>query len=194
MMFRFRSFAVLAVAAVAASACRKQPEPEPAPMELPPTTTTTTTPATPTNPGPDTAAIAAEARRDSIARVETARNTLRQPIYFDYDADAIRPDARVALESKLPILLANPRLRLRVAGHTDDRGSDEYNLALGQRRAAAARRFLEARGVDPSRVDIVSFGEERPAMSGQNETAWAANRRDEFEIVAGGENLIVPAQ
>jgi peptidoglycan-associated lipoprotein len=130
--------------------------------------------------------------RDSVARVDAARNTLRQPIYFDYDQDAIRPDAQSVLESKLPLLRANPALRLRIAGHTDDRGSDEYNLALGQRRAASARRFLELRGVDPSRIDIVSFGEERPASASQTESAWASNRRDEFEIVAGGDNLIVP--
>ena len=85
-------------------------------------------------------------------------------------------------------------MRLRISGHTDERGSDEYNLALGQRRAAAARRFLETRGVDPSRIDIVSFGEERPVGMGASETAWASNRRDEFEIVAGAETLTVPSQ
>lgn len=191
MPIRFRSFALLAVVAVTVSACRRKPEPEPTPVQVPTQTTTTTTRPT-TVPTNNSAADEAR-RRDSIARVEAGRNTLRAPIYFDYDADAIRPDAATILESKLRILQANPRLRLRVSGHTDDRGSDEYNLALGQRRAAAARRWLETRGIDPSRIDIVSFGEERPAQTAQTETAWAANRRDEFEIVAGGENLIIPA-
>lgn len=190
MMLRFRSFALLAVTAATVTACRKQPEPEPTPME-PPARPTTPTPTPPPTTNTNTG-MSDAARADSIRRVEDARNTLRAPIYFDYDQDAIRPDAQAILESKLPILRANPAVRLRIAGHTDDRGSDEYNLALGQRRAASARRFLELRGIDPSRIDIVSFGEERPASTSQNESAWAANRRDEFEIVAGGDNLIVP--
>jgi peptidoglycan-associated lipoprotein len=145
------------------------------------------------NMGPSDAERAAAARRDSIARAEAARNTLRDPIYFDYDKSDLRDDARMALDAKLPILRANPQVRIRIAGHTDERGSDEYNLALGQARAAAARRYLEARGIDGSRIDIVSFGEERPASAGGEETAWSRNRRDEFEIVAGADNLRAPA-
>jgi len=83
------------------------------------------------------------------------------------------------------VLVANPALRLRVAGHTDDRGSDEYNIALGQRRAVTVREYLAARGVDASRLDVVSFGEEMPAVPGEDEGAWAQNRRAEFEVVAG---------
>ena len=158
-----------------------------------PTGVTTPTVVQPSNPGMSDADRAARTA-DSVRRVTTLRNTLAQPIYFDYDADEIRPDARAALEAKLPILLANRAVRLRISGHTDERGSDEYNLALGQRRAASARRFLETRGVDPSRIDIVSFGEERPVGMGSSETAWASNRRDEFEIVAGAETLTVPSQ
>jgi peptidoglycan-associated lipoprotein len=79
-----------------------------------------------------------------------------------------------------------------VAGNTDNRGSDEYNLALGQRRAAEVKRYLIARGIDASRIDVVSFGEERPAASGDNEDAWAKNRRDEFEIIAGANPFKLP--
>lgn len=197
MKVRVRSFVLVALVATALGACRKQPEPTPTPVVEPPPSTPTTTPVSnPTPPprtGPTDAEIAA-ARADSIRRVEEARNTLRDPIYFDYDKADLRDDARAALEAKVPILRANPSVRIRIAGHTDERGSDEYNLALGQSRAAAAKRFLEARGIDGSRVDIVSFGEERPAQNGGDDTAWSRNRRDEFEITAGADNLRAPAR
>ncbi|MFM8780978.1 MAG: OmpA family protein, partial [Gemmatimonadota bacterium] len=77
-------------------------------------------------------------------------------------------------------------IRIRVAGHTDERGSDEYNIALGMRRAAAAKRYLVDLGIAESRIAVVSFGEERPLNTESTEAAWAQNRRDEFEIVAGG--------
>ena len=87
---------------------------------------------------------------------------------------------------------ANAGMRIRIAGHTDERGSDEYNLALGQRRAAAAKRYLIAQGIDEARIDVVSFGEERPMVEGSDESAWSQNRRDEFEIVVGGDAIRVP--
>ena len=90
------------------------------------------------------------------------------------------------------ILQANPSLRVRVQGHTDERGSDEYNLALGQRRAASIKRFFADRGVEERRLDVVSFGRERPATPGDDDAARARNRRAEFEIVAGGEALAGP--
>ena len=139
---------------------------------------------------------AAAADRDAAARarMEEARNTLAAVIYFDYDRAELSPEARAILDRKVPLLTANPGLRIRVAGHTDSRGSDEYNLALGQRRAAAAKRYLTQRGIDGGRIDIVSFGEERPAAPGDDEAAYSQNRRDEFEIVAGGENLTIPSE
>ncbi len=77
----------------------------------------------------------------------------------------------------------------RIAGHCDERGSDEYNIALGRRRAEAAKRYLTDRGIDASRIETSSFGRERPAVQGTTEDAWSKNRRDEFEITAGGESL-----
>ena len=85
----------------------------------------------------------------------------------------------------MPILTQNAAVKIRIAGHTDSRGSDEYNLALGQRRAAAAKRYLTDRGIDASRIEIVSFGEERGTCSDEDESCWSRNRRDEFEITAG---------
>ena len=87
---------------------------------------------------------------------------------------------------------ANPALTIRIAGHTDSRGSGEYNLQLGQRRAAAARDYLTARGVAASRIELVSYGEERPVCQTMDEGCWSQNRRAEFEITAGGNPLRRP--
>lgn len=133
------------------------------------------------------AARAAQAGRDSATA--GARSTLLAPVYFEYDAAELRDDTREALEAKLPLLTRYAGLRIRVAGHTDDRGADEYNLALGQRRAAAVKRFFTERGVDEARVTIVSFGKERPTCEEQAESCWSRNRRAEFEVTAGGEAL-----
>jgi len=113
-------------------------------------------------------------------------------IFFDYDRAELSVESRETLEAKLPILRANPGMRIRISGHTDERGSDEYNLALGQRRAAAAKRYLVSQGIDEARIDVVSFGEERPMVEGSDESAWSQNRRDEFEIVVGGDAIRVP--
>ena len=83
-------------------------------------------------------------------------------------------------------------MKLTISGHADERGSDEYNLALGNRRAAAAKRYLQNKGIDGSRMDVVSYGEERPLNAGHDETAYAQNRRDEFQVTAGGDNLVAP--
>jgi peptidoglycan-associated lipoprotein len=155
-------------------------------------------------------AAAAEAERarqaaiaDSIARVRAAeeaarrdsemlRGTITTVITFDFNKADLRPDARAALDAKIPILLANSNVTIRIAGHADERGSSEYNLALGQRRAAMAKRYLVERGVAEGRIETTSFGEERPICTESNETCWSQNRRDEFEITAGGPMLRRP--
>jgi peptidoglycan-associated lipoprotein len=113
-------------------------------------------------------------------------------INFDYDQATIRDADQGTLDRKAAILAANPNVRVRISGHADDRGSDEYNLALGNRRAAAAKRYLESKGIDGGRLEVVSYGEERPLNPGQDESAFAQNRRDEFEVTAGGDNLVAP--
>jgi peptidoglycan-associated lipoprotein len=174
---------ILFLAAGIAAACRKKPEPPPPPQQAAPPPTDTR----PTPPPPPPA-------RGLEAAAERARVALREAIYFDYDQDNLRDDARRTLDAKVPILLSNRAVRLRIAGHTDERGSDEYNIALGQRRAAAARRYLVQQGVEESRIDIVSFGEERPTCRDASEGCWSRNRRDEFEIVAGGDQIRVEAR
>jgi peptidoglycan-associated lipoprotein len=113
---------------------------------------------------------------------EALRNTLREVIHFDFDEADLRDDARARLDAKLPILLANPSVTLRISGHADERGSDEYNLALGQRRAATAKRYLTERGVAESRIETASFGEEQPVAANGDESSHAANRRAEFDV------------
>ncbi|MCE9602004.1 MAG: OmpA family protein [Gemmatimonadetes bacterium] len=136
----------------------------------------------------------ARARAEAAARaaVEAARAAFATAIYFDLDKSDLRSDARALLDSKLPLLRANPNVRIRIAGHADDRGSDEYNVALSQKRAASAKRYLVDQGISADRIDVVGFGEERPAMMGSGEESWSKNRRDEFEIIVGGETLRLP--
>jgi peptidoglycan-associated lipoprotein len=128
----------------------------------------------------------AEARRKALTA------DLAAMINFDYDQATIRPPDEATLDRKAAILQANPNLKMRISGHADERGSDEYNLALGNRRAAAAKRYLENKGVDGGRLEVVSYGEERPLNPGHDETAYAQNRRDEFEVTAGGDNIVAP--
>lgn len=138
------------------------------------------------------AAAAAAAAKEAAGPATSApvtsseRSILGSVIYFDLDESALADESRAALEAKAPVLLRHPNMRLRITGHADERGSDEYNLALGLRRAAEAKRYLAALGVSEDRIEIVTLGEELPAVQGQTEEAWALNRRAEFEILSGG--------
>ena len=154
-----------------------------------------------TSPSPDSNAeaerAAAEARdraererleRERLARERLASERMRvmtANIYFDLDRSDLSAEARSTLDAKLGVLASSPEIRIRIAGHTDERGSDEYNVALGQRRAAAAKRYLVQRGIDTNRIDVTTFGEERPVCTDSHEGCWSQNRRDEFEITSG---------
>src|SRR5690606_32545913 len=125
--------------------CRRQPEPGPRPEPEPPVTQ----PAPPSNDDAERAAREAAAREaaERERRIAEARATLLAPVYFDFDQSELTEQARATLDAKIPILTANPSIRLRITGHTDERGSDEYNLALGQRRAASVARYLAQFGI-----------------------------------------------
>lgn len=146
------------------------------------------------------AAARERARADSIARaaaereaaMREARATLEEMVFFDYDESALRPDAERVLRQKAEILRASPAVRIRIEGHADERGSTEYNLALGNARAEAIRQFFVSFGLDASRFAITSYGEERPLAQGSNESAWARNRRGEFVITAGADQINPP--
>jgi peptidoglycan-associated lipoprotein len=190
----------IVIAAAFAAACKKKPETAPAPAQTSTTTPTETCDAACRQRRADSIRVAdslAAAARDRArsaseraAAAARARETLMAKIYFDYDMADLTGASRATLDSKLPILRANPGVRIRISGHTDERGSDEYNLALGQRRAAAAKRYLTDQGIDPGRIETVSYGEQRPAVQGSDESAFAQNRRDEFEITVGAESII----
>ena len=175
-----------------AAACSRNPEPEPpAPVEQPDTA------------GQGQRALDA-ARADSIARAEAearrlaaesttrAREILTERIQFEYDASTIRPDAQQILQRKLEVLRANPAVALQLTGHADERGSLEYNLALGLRRANAVRDYLVGFGIDAGRLMTETAGEDQPLDPASNEGAWAVNRRAEFRITRGGDTLVMP--
>jgi len=123
---------------------------------------------------------------------EQIKAVLTAMIHFDFDKSAIRPGDAEALDQKVSILRGNPSVRIQIAGNCDERGSDEYNLGLGMRRAQATRKYLIDNGIDAGRIDVASNGEERPVCQGHDEDCWKQNRRDEFVIVAGGDRLIAP--
>lgn len=146
-------------------------------------------------------------RQDSIARARAnegantgaeatarARAILEERVHFDYDEANLRPDAQEALGRKVPILRANPNVRLMIEGHADERGSLEYNLALGMRRANAVRDYLAGFGIPASQFETNSMGEDRPLNPGSSESAWAQNRRAEFMVISGGQSIIMPGR
>ena len=102
-------------------------------------------------------------------------------VYFGYDRSEIRPEFKDVLNAHAEYLAANPEMSIILEGHCDERGTVEYNLALGERRANTVKRYLIVQGVSPSQLDTVSFGEERPAMIGSDESVWSKNRRTEIK-------------
>ena len=148
-------------------------------------------------------AAAEEARREEEARrreeearrraVENARETLTEMVFFEYDMSRITPEAEQILRQKVAILRASPNVYMRMEGHADERGSNEYNIALGSRRAEAVIAFITGFGINASRFETVSYGEERPLVRRSDEAAWGQNRRVEF-VITRGMNQINPAR
>jgi len=103
-----------------------------------------------------------------------------QPVYFDYDSDSLNPAALQTLQENANKIKEVPNVIIQIAGHCDERGTQEYNLALGERRALAVREHLRQLGISGDRMITISFGEENPAQMGSNEAAWSKNRRCEF--------------
>lgn len=130
--------------------------------------------------GRDTAKLE-EQDRARRAELDKAAGELRAMIYFDFDRHALKPEARRILTRKAELMNAYPEIALTIEGHSDERGTAEYNLALGQRRAQAAADYLVKQGVSPSRLSIVSYGKDRPQDPRHTEAARAKNRYDEFK-------------
>ena len=117
----------------------------------------------------------AELQRQAIDKIGADR------IYFAFDKSDLSDQSRQILAEKAELLKAHPALTLLIEGHCDERGTNEYNMALGERRARAAYEYLVLMGIEAGRLTIISYGEEYPAVPGSGEEAWAKNRRDEFK-------------
>ena len=107
---------------------------------------------------------------------------MQEDIYFEFDKSTLTPSAQDNLMKKAEWLRSNPDATVTIEGHCDERGTNEYNLALGERRAESSKNFLVDLGIAPSRMTTISYGEERPIDPQSNEEAWAKNRRDHFVI------------
>jgi len=118
---------------------------------------------------------------DKISEMERDL-ALIKVVYFDYDKSELRADGREAVRNNADLLRKWPDWKVTLEGHCDERGTNEYNLALGERRARAAQRALEAEGIASSRIRTISYGEERPSDPGHTETSWSRNRRAEFRV------------
>ena len=128
------------------------------------------------------APVAIKPADSQAAKAETEAPAF-ETIYFDFDSSDLRQDARNVLTKNGEILLKSKQApKIRIEGHCDERGSAEYNLALGERRAKSAMQYLLTLGVQPDRLSVISYGKEKPAVQGNDEEAWAKNRRDEFMI------------
>lgn len=193
MHYRRLFFVFAVLGAVTLGACRREsPEPPAPPEQEQP------------DPGPDMDSI--QDIQDSIAAAEEAarrqaelereqadaRATLEEMVFFEYDESDITSQAEQALRQKLAILEASPNVRMRLEGHTDERGSVEYNQALGNRRAESVREFFVQFGLASDRFQTTTYGEERPLVNRSDEAAWAQNRRVEFVITAGADQINPP--
>lgn len=191
-MYRRLLVVSVVLAGLTLAACRRDSPPPPAPVEEA------------EEAGPDLDSLRAwedsvraaeEAARLAAEReraMADARAILEQRVHFDYDESAIRPDTEQVLRQKLPILNNSPDVRLRLEGHTDERGSVEYNQALGSRRAQAVLEWFTQNGVPANRFETTSFGEEQPLVAQSTESAWAQNRRVEFMIISGADQINPP--
>jgi peptidoglycan-associated lipoprotein len=165
------SFAVALLVLFAAQGCssRKKVSNDAAPPEPPPTTSDNTPPSTETPPPPPSTGDTGE---------ETSANL--RDAYFDYDDASLREDAKAALDGNGKAMASRTSMSVVIEGHCDERGSVEYNLALGEKRARAAKEYLVTYGVSPSRMTTISYGKERPFDPGHTEESWAQNRRAHF--------------
>jgi len=169
-----------------ASGCKKKPgKVTPPPVEPPPTTAPAEpAPTTPKETVTDFPAEKPTARDVEPGIDELNRQGVLKTVYFDYDQEQLREDARATLQANAAWLRAHPGYKVRIEGNADDRGTIEYNLALGQRRADSVREYLGSLGANTSTLEVISYGEEKPATDGESETSWSKNRRADFVIVS----------
>ena len=155
------------------AACAKKAPPPPPPEPTPPPVEAPAPAPVVEEPQVDTAALRRERVQARIAQDFT-------PIYFAFDQSSLSAEGAATAEAIAQLMQEAPEITVRIEGHADERGTNEYNLALGERRAQAVQQYLVTYGVDAGRVTVLSYGEEKPASEGKDESAWAMNRRAEF--------------
>jgi peptidoglycan-associated lipoprotein len=183
-----RAWLILAVAAALAAGCggkKRPPAVSTAPPSEPSARTQPTEVPPAGEPGPDVRALGDEGARGgefAPSNPETGEGGPLEDVHFEYDSANLTDQARATLEKHALWLQNHRAAKVSVEGHCDERGTVEYNLALGEKRARAARDYLASLGVASDRMRTVSFGKERPLDTGNNEAAWAANRRAHFAV------------
>jgi peptidoglycan-associated lipoprotein len=190
MMMVRRIAVILTVASLAAAAaCHKKAPPVARPAPPPPTSTSTAPARPPAPPDPMREPIvpAEPVRDDAIASAsldDLNRNSPLKPVFYELDSSEVSPAGQKVLDENAVLLKRYPAWAITIEGHCDERGTAEYNLALGERRAVAARAYLVAQGISADRLRIVSYGKEFPFDPGHDESAFAKNRRAHFVITA----------
>jgi peptidoglycan-associated lipoprotein len=185
----------LLVGSLALFGCPKRPEvmqaapsapgpvaaPAPVPPPAPPTPKVAETPVTPMPPAPAETPVVQPAPVTPPPAAVPAPSPLKD-VFFAFDRNAIRDDQKAALTDNIGWLKVNTGAKITVEGHCDERGTTEYNLALGERRAKAVKDYLDKAGIAPDRISVISYGKERPFVLGHDESAWKWNRRGHFVI------------
>ena len=170
--------ALVAAAALSVTACASRPKPGPAPEPAPPPAVAPTPTPTPA-PAPS-ATVTPGTIQDFVVNVG-------ERVFFDLDSYSVRADAAPLLDAQAAWLVRYPNVQVRIEGNADERGTREYNLALGSRRANSVREYLVQRGVQPSRISTVSYGKEKPIDAGANEEAYQRNRNAHTAITSGAQ-------
>lgn len=190
---RLRYFATFVVVLALAGACAKKQPPVARPTQPPPasvpTDTMATRPPSPPEPVPEPIAVPEDptlTSGDLSARTvdELNKESPFQPVFFELDQDQLDSADQAALQANAEILRNYPSWTVTIEGHCDERGTPEYNIALGERRALAARDYLVSLGIDPGRLRTVSYGNEFPFVPGNSEEAYSQNRRAHFVVTA----------
>jgi peptidoglycan-associated lipoprotein len=171
MTFKKSTATLLAISMVALGACSKK-----APEQLPPPPVGTET--GPTTPEYNPNAVVPGSQQDFVASVSSDR------IFFGFDQYNVDAEDQATLRSQAQWLQRNPAVRVLLEGHADERGTRDYNIALGERRANAAKNFLVSLGIDAGRIEVLSYGKERPAAIGSDEESYAQNRRAVTVVIA----------
>ena len=190
MMLRRTAVILTAASLAAAVACHKKAPPVARPAPPPPTSTASTTPArppAPPEPVREPVVPAEPVRDDAIASAsldDLNRNSPLKPVFYELDSSDVSPAGQKVLDENATVLKRYSAWAITIEGHCDERGTAEYNLALGERRAVAARAYLVAQGISADRLRIISYGKEFPFDPGHDESAFAKNRRAHFVITA----------